>query len=236
MPTNQWTHVAVTLQGGTSGKLFVNGSLVASNAITVRPISIHPTLNYLGKSQFSADPLFNGRLDDFQIYNRALTPFEIACLANPARDSDGDGLTDSAETDVDLDADGLPNYLDTDSDADGMSDAWEAAYGLNPFSAADANSDLDGDGQSNLAEFLAGTNPTNAADKFIQTALPGTPLIVSVPGAAGRTYVLWRSGAPTGTWTAVLTNGPVAGNGEVLLVDPSPPEDAAFYRTSVSAP
>ena len=81
MPTNQWTHVAVTLQGGTSGKLFVNGSLVASNAITVRPISIHPTLNYLGKSQWP-DPLFNGRLDEVYAYNYALSDTEISRLAN----------------------------------------------------------------------------------------------------------------------------------------------------------
>jgi hypothetical protein len=236
VPSNQWAHVVVTLQGGTTGRLYVNGSLVASNAITLRPSSINPTINYLGKSQWPGDALFSGRLDDLQIYSRALSAFEIACLANPGRDSDGDGLTDTAENNTDLDGDGVPNYLDLDADGDGMPDAWEIAFGLNPFSSADAIGDLDGDGQSNLAEYVAGTQPNNAADFFTQTVQPGTPLSVSVSGVAGRTYTLWRSQALTGSWTTVLTNGPVATTGPVLLADPAPPEGGAFYRTSVSAP
>jgi putative hemolysin len=234
MPTNQWTHVAVVLQGGASGKLYVNGSLMSSNSITILPSSIPALLNYLGKSQFSGDPLLNARLDDFQIYNRALSPFELACLANPNRDSDGDGLTDTAETDADMDGDGIPNYLDLDADGDGMPDAWEVAYGLNPFNPSDANGDLDGDGQSNLQEYIAGTEPNNAASVFTQAVVPGPPFSVSVPGVAGRTYVLWRSPFPTGPWTPVGTNGSVGSSAPVFLTDSSPPGSGAFYRTSVS--
>ena len=235
VPSNQWTHVVLTLQSGTTGRLYINGSLAASNSITLRPSLINPTLNYIGKSQRPGDALFTGRLDDFQIYSRALSLFEIACLANPGRDRDGDGLTDTAETDADLDGDGLPNYLDLDADGDGMPDAWEIAFGLHPFNAADANADLDGDGQSNLAEYIAGTPPNNAADCFTQTVQPGTPLSVSVPGVAGRTYILWRRQSLTDPWTAILTNGPVVSNSPLRLADPAPPEGGAFYRTSVSA-
>ena len=34
---------------------------------------MHPVLNYLGRSQFPADPLFKGYLDDVRIYNYALS-------------------------------------------------------------------------------------------------------------------------------------------------------------------
>ncbi|MEN6447822.1 MAG: fibronectin type III domain-containing protein, partial [Syntrophaceae bacterium] len=54
--------------------------------------------------------------------------------------------------------------LRRDSDGDGMPDAWETAYGLNPNSPGDAFLDADNDGVSNLDEFLHSTNPTNAAD------------------------------------------------------------------------
>src|SRR5690349_10877861 len=48
-----------------------------------------------------------------------------------------------------------------DSDGDGMPDAWEITYGLNPNNAADAFLDLDADGMTNLQEYLADTDPTN---------------------------------------------------------------------------
>jgi hypothetical protein len=265
LPSNQWVHLAVVLQGGTSGKLFINGALAVSNAITLRPSNMNPSLNYIGKSQF-ADPLFNGKLDDFQIYNRALSTFELANLANPGTDSDGDGWFDTAETDADTDGDGIPNYLDldsdgdgipdalesfadsdgdgipniwdTDSDNDGMPDSWEFTFGLNPTNAADANLDSDGDGQSNLAEYIAGTSPINANDYFMQTIATNSPISISVPGVAGRTYILWRSqslASPAG-WTSVQTNGPLTTNNIVILADPAAPTDGAYYRTSVTAP
>jgi K319L-like, PKD domain len=53
--------------------------------------------------------------------------------------------------------DGSPN----DTDGDGMTNPWEASYGLNPFDPDDADLDLDSDGLSNLEEFLSEANPTD---------------------------------------------------------------------------
>lgn len=49
-----------------------------------------------------------------------------------------------------------------DTDGDGMPDAWELLYGLNPLDPTDALSDLDSDGLSNLQEWVRGTNPLRA--------------------------------------------------------------------------
>jgi hypothetical protein len=81
LPVNVWTHVAVTLTG-TTGKLFVNGALVATNTgMDINPDAIGTNSNFIGESQFTADPMFNGQLDDLRFYTTALGDAEVAALA-----------------------------------------------------------------------------------------------------------------------------------------------------------
>jgi hypothetical protein len=79
LPVGQWRHVAVTRNGNTS-RLYTNGVLAASGTVTIAPANFNPALNYLGDSQYP-DPFFNGRLDEFFIYNYALSSTEITRLA-----------------------------------------------------------------------------------------------------------------------------------------------------------
>ena len=82
LPTGSWCHVAVTLDGST-GILYLNGAAVATNAsITIRPWQILAASNYVGKSQFPADPLFNGRVGSLRVFGRALSAAEITMLAD----------------------------------------------------------------------------------------------------------------------------------------------------------
>jgi len=77
----RWTHVAVTLSA-TGARLYVNGVLkTESSAVTISPLDFKPVLNYIGRSQFSTDPLFNGYIDDFRVYNYALPDSVIAQVA-----------------------------------------------------------------------------------------------------------------------------------------------------------
>jgi len=82
LPLNQWSLVTVTLSG-TTGKLYVGSELVATNnTMTVHPSDFgQSTRNYLGKSQYSSDPPFNGLLDDVNIYDRALSADEVLNLS-----------------------------------------------------------------------------------------------------------------------------------------------------------
>lgn len=78
----EWIHLAVTM-GEEEVCLYLNGELMASSKdITLRPSDFHPLLNYIGRSQFAADPLFNGYIDDFRIYDYALDAEDIKKLAD----------------------------------------------------------------------------------------------------------------------------------------------------------
>lgn len=78
--TSGWKHVAVTLDDS-GARIFLNGEEVASSsAITIRPADFQPGICYVGRSQFAGDPLLKGRIDDFRIYNYALTATEISSI------------------------------------------------------------------------------------------------------------------------------------------------------------
>jgi hypothetical protein len=85
LPLNQWVHVTVTL-GANTAKLYVNGELKATNTnMTIKPSDFKPGVNYMGKSQFN-DPLFNGMIDEFRVYNYAMSADEIkAAMDNTAK-------------------------------------------------------------------------------------------------------------------------------------------------------
>ena len=84
-----WHHVAVTLKGSEGsgvGILYVDGVAVGTNsAMSYTPDMIgslvNCTNNFIGRSAFSGDPYLNGKVDDFRIYNGALSAAQISALA-----------------------------------------------------------------------------------------------------------------------------------------------------------
>lgn len=78
LPIGSWQHVAVTMQGSTA-KIYLNGVQQAQGTLSDPALS--GTLrNYLGKSQWAADPLFNGRLDEIVIADSAMSEAQITAL------------------------------------------------------------------------------------------------------------------------------------------------------------
>ncbi|MEV5910981.1 beta-L-arabinofuranosidase domain-containing protein [Streptomyces chartreusis] len=83
LPLGRWSHLAVTIGGGT-GTLYVNGSAVARNtAMTLTPAALGTLANnWLGRSNFAADPVFAGAYDEFNVWSRTLSAAEITELQN----------------------------------------------------------------------------------------------------------------------------------------------------------
>jgi alpha-L-arabinofuranosidase B-like protein/concanavalin A-like lectin/glucanase superfamily protein/alpha-galactosidase-like protein len=84
LPLNTWSHVAVTLSG-TTGTLYLNGTPVATSAnMTLKPSALGNTnQNWIGRSQYP-DPYLNATVDDFAIYDHALSTAAVAALAGGA--------------------------------------------------------------------------------------------------------------------------------------------------------
>ena len=80
--TNRWRHVAVTFSQDAI-TVYLDGKVAGrSSSIKIRPSDFRPVFNYIGRSQYIADPMLKGYVDDFQAYNYALSAEEIVSLYN----------------------------------------------------------------------------------------------------------------------------------------------------------
>jgi hypothetical protein len=81
LPTGVWKHIAVVL-GPAGGTLYLDGVQVGENpSMKLRPADLGSTPNnYIGHSPYPQDPATDGNIDEFRIYDRALSPQEIRAL------------------------------------------------------------------------------------------------------------------------------------------------------------
>jgi uncharacterized repeat protein (TIGR01451 family) len=116
-----------------------------------------------------------------------------------------------------------------DSDRDGMPDAWELAYGLNPNDSTDAQLDADHDGITNLQEFQAGTNPLIFDELFIAAVVepPVSGFLNLVIHTPVGTSCTLESSTNLIDWTSSITFVCSSSNQTILVTTPKPP---AFYR------
>ena len=119
-PVGHLAHIVWTTDGNSQqGRLYVDGALVGSNdGMTLTPADLGPTVNnWLGRSQWNGDAPFYGAIDEFRIYNAALSHDLVtsnylagpdALLSGPVRFiahpqdrtvTEGDAVTFSAQAD-----------------------------------------------------------------------------------------------------------------------------------------
>ncbi len=79
---NEWAHVAL-VQEGKSVKIYVDGEKVAEKECEYTLSDLGETVaNYIGKSQFSADPRLNAYVDEIVFFSQAYSNAEIEKLAD----------------------------------------------------------------------------------------------------------------------------------------------------------
>ena len=175
------------------------GSFDTSNTL----LNLNDSIDYLGRSQYTADNTANARYDEFRIWDGVLSSaeretYQVAgadALSNEDRDEDG--VPDAWEMKYflnldqtatgDFDGDAYSNAAEyalhsdpskaastpLDTDADGLLDNWEINYFGNI--SASPTADPDGDGENNLTEQTNGSAPNNRASNSTDTDDDGLP-------------------------------------------------------------
>jgi lysophospholipase L1-like esterase len=140
LPTGSWQHLAVSRSGNT-GILYVNTQEAGRNAgITLHPSDLgNTTNNYIGRSQWSADPYLNADIDGFVVYNRALSAQEVSALGSTPPggtgtlgDANGSGAIDIVDALI------IAQYY----------------VGLDPSGFIASNADTNCDGSINIVDAL----------------------------------------------------------------------------------
>ena len=206
---NAW-HLYSFVKRGATKEIWIDGTLLK----TADGFKAHSVLNtklFIGGENGNNPP--DAVVDDFVIWQGALTPEQIAKLAAGAK----------------------PTDLVIDTDKDGIPDDWEKQYGYNPNDAADAKSDFDKDGFDNLAEYNAGTDPKDLTPPTLVGAAAsasGTTLTITFsekvdPVTAGN--VANYSVSPALAVTAAVVKG-----NTVTLTTAKQTLDGTEYTVSVS--
>ena len=118
---------------------------------------------------------------------------------------------------------------DSDLDRDGMPDAWEMFYGLNPYAPGDAVLDPDEDGYDNRREYIAGTSMIDADSYFALTGIDGST--ISWSAISGRAYSIWFSTNLTATsaWSVLPPYTNLTGTGPLSVTDTNPAPFKSYY-------
>ncbi|MBN2532507.1 MAG: hypothetical protein JXB88_06420 [Spirochaetales bacterium] len=150
LPTGSWQHIAVTGSGDT-GILYINTQETDRNTgMTIHPADMGNTVNnYIGRSQWTNDPYLNGEVNEFVVYNRAISAQEVAAL----------GSVSPGETPVPS-PDPTPAGTLGDVNDDGSIDIVDALLiaqyyvGLDPANFVPGNADTNCDGNIDIVDAL----------------------------------------------------------------------------------
>ena len=211
LPLNTWSNVAVTLSG-TTGTLYIDGKPVATDTnMTLHPSSLGVTnQNYIGRSQFP-DPFLDATVDDFQIYDHALSASDVATLAGgqPGAGNVASYKFDEASGSTVLDSSGKGNNATIISAA--------ASSGTQVFQPVPDGPITVPAGSTKIP--VAGTSGVKVGQKVImgfgRTLEEATVTAIGTPGTQARL----SAAAPVGSTTLKVTSTSNISAGDTIRLD-----------------
>ena len=166
---NAWNHITVTLDGDYF-VIYVNDEMKQEGCTgyTLSEYITNNTINeaYFAKSAWSSDPYFSGYLDNFMVYNRAVTYEEITSSTLPTEDVNlNDHLTAyySFDNEEEVELDNTDNAYDAiNVNCSAVEGKFSKALNLNGGYLKLPNTMIDG--EANAFSLSTWVYPTNTAN------------------------------------------------------------------------
>ena len=150
----QWHHLVAVKDADTDTEFLWIDGVVDAMRENEGTLSANGRRMMIGENPDARNRYWHGLVDDVAVWGRPLTEAEVTALY-----ANGTGKPLSAFFTPPV-----------DTDKDGMPDAWEIQYGLNPNDPSDAAKDCNNNGVSNLDEFKAGLDPCDAVPPTLLSA------------------------------------------------------------------
>jgi len=168
VPRDVWVHVAVTMSGDTS-TFYIGGNPCGEDLDREGPIE-PPEADYLSKIGMKPAGakkwVFDGRMEDFRIYDNALTDEEIAVLAGVVDDPPPGDATRDGKVD--------------DADAQVLAANWGSGTELDPAAWAEGNFDDDWIVGPSDAAILAAHWGTGVSEASSSVPEPGALILMGI--------------------------------------------------------
>ncbi|MTJ48840.1 LamG-like jellyroll fold domain-containing protein [Dolichospermum sp. UHCC 0259] len=91
-PDNKWVHVTAVNDGQGNAYIYWNGELKASGTGQARPKDVNRSKQHIGKSNWSQDAFFQGKIDELRIWNTARSQADIQNTMNQTLAGNEQGL------------------------------------------------------------------------------------------------------------------------------------------------
>lgn len=175
---DQWYNF-VSLYDGSTLRTFVNGQLYSSNNAS-GPINISTTNVYISRYNFGGDYFFDGTLDDFRIYDRALNECEIMEIYHEGSWDDSHPLVTPEEEVI---CSGEATNLALSNNISGTTWTWTA----NPFNSISGAIDDQSGQSSSIIQVLS--NSDTVAQSVTYNITPKEYGLCYLPAISSKVWV-----------------------------------------------
>ena len=192
--SNTWNHVAVTVNSFNAVTLYVNGVVELSGSLSSNVPTAVRSSNFVGHSNWTTDPYFNGSISDVRIYDNARSNVQIR--------NDMTGAVDSSDSNL------LGYYPLNNTAASGLAGGAAATYVGNPAYGQFTSLTFSADTGGSATDFITSTAQQTISAKLLGALGAGEKVYGSVDSGTNWSDISAYLTGTTLNWTGVTLPTP----------------------------